>query len=213
MASGRRDKSMEPQQLRALVRCADDPNSSVGNHAADVDANPAESVRLAHLYLSPLARLFSLTSELDEMVRGLVFLNSFGWRKKVRSVLRTLADEKLRLQAIAPATRLRLRCRGGQRGIVTDAAAEHRANEAAAYDPEAGVRIQGRRIMAIIGECMDTYNTDFPELGLSEDEKSKFMTYFAGTLKDGWIPSKRSGSRLGVNHRICGADSWPSPGV
>jgi len=109
--------------------------------------------------------------------------------------LRTLADEKLRLQAIEPATRLRLRCRGGQRGIVTDAAAEHRAKAVEAYDPEAGVRDQGRRVMGIIGECMSTYNTDFPELGLSDEQKSIFKSYFAGTLKT--AGSHRSGAGRG----------------
>jgi hypothetical protein len=195
MSCGRRDKPMEPQQLRALARRPDDPNASVESYAADVDANPAESVRLARLYLSPLARLFNLTSELDEIVRGLVFLDSFGWKNKVRSILRTLADEKLRLQAIEPATRLRLRCRGGQRGIVTDAAAEHRAEAAKAYDPEAGVRDQGRRILQTMRECMDIYNTDFSEVGLSDDQKSISRNHIAG--KSNTRQSHRSGAGRG----------------
>jgi hypothetical protein len=195
MASRRRVKLTEPQQVRDLARRAEDPNASVGSDAADVDASPAKSVRLARLYLSPLARVFNLTSELDEMVRGLVFLDSFSWRNKVRSILRTLADEELRLKAIESAVRLALRCRGGQHGIVTEAAAEHRAEAAKAYDPEAGMRLQGRRVMGIIGECMSTYNTEFPELGLSDDQTSIFKSYFAGTLKT--AGSHRSGSGRG----------------
>jgi len=183
MACGRRDKPMEPQQLRALGRRPDDPNASVESDAADVDANPAESVRLARLYLSPLVRLFNLTSELDEMARGPVFLDSLSWKRKVRSVARTLAYEKLRLQAIEPATRLRLRCSGGQRDIATEAAAEHRGEAAEAYEPEAGVRVQLRKIMGIVGERMYTYNTDFSELGLSIDQKSVLMKHTEDKLK------------------------------
>jgi len=199
MASRRRDKSMEPQPLRALARRAEDPNGSEGSDAADVDANPAELVRLARLYLSPLTRLFNLTSELDEMVRGPLVLDAFDWRRKVRPVLRTLADEKLRLQAIEPAVRLALRCRGGQHGIVTEAAAEHSAEAAEAHDPEAGARVQLRKIMGIIGERMYTYNTDFSELGLSDDQKSIFMNYIGGRLNT--RRSHRSGAGRG-SHAI-----------
>lgn len=199
MASGRRDKPVEPQQSRALARRAEDPNASVGNAAADVDANPTESFRLARLYLSPLERLFNLTLELDEMVRCPVILDPFGWRNKARTISRTLADEKLRLQAIEPATRMRLRCRGGQRCIVTDAAVEHRAKAAEAYDPEAGVRNQGRRVLQIMRECMDIYHTDFSEVGLSDDQKSISRNHVAG--KSDTRQSHRSGADRG-SHAI-----------
>jgi hypothetical protein len=147
--------------------------------AGDVDAMG----RLARLYLSPLARLFDLAARLDEQVSGRWFHDQTVWKQEVASIVHTLRDEKLRLKAIEPAARMAMRSQGGQRRIVTDAAAELSTKVAEASNHHDGVKAQIRKLLGVMGERMIIYGTDFPELGLSDQEEFALKNHVADQLK------------------------------
>lgn len=177
MVTRRHENPDVPPDSRALARRPEGSNSNVATNAAGADADPAGSSRLAKLYLSPLARLFALSERFNDLVSGPRSHDPIGWRQGVSSVVRVLRDERLRLQAIDASTRMAMRCRGGQRRIASDSAADLAAKADGAYDHEAGVKAQIRNIHLIMGERMVIYGTEFPELELAEEEESLFMNY------------------------------------
>jgi hypothetical protein len=166
-----------------LARQPETPNPNGATDDAEVDAIPAASGRLAQLYLAPLANLFALSLRLDELVGARWTHNAIGRQREVASVVQTLSDESLRLRAVEPATRMALRCRGGYRRIIIDAAAELDAKAAEAYDHHAGVKAQIRKLLMVMGQRMATYGIEFPEVGLSDEEKRIFKSYFGDGIK------------------------------
>jgi hypothetical protein len=162
-------------KITALTRRADTPNGNVANDAKQDGASLESSARLAHLFLSPLARLFRLSPRLDELDGGLLIQDHAGWNRTGTIVEQTLKEEKLRLRAIEPATRMVVRSRGGSRRALADAAADI-AVKAESYTPDAGRRTQLRNAFLIMGERMVISGTPFPELGLTDEQEFEFKS-------------------------------------
>lgn len=177
MDDRRRKESKQPSGTGDWARPPETPNPNKATDGAGVDAIRSASCRLAQWYLSPLANLFALSLKLDDLVGVRWAHDAIGWRQGIVSVVEALRDAKLRLQAIEPAARMALRCRGGQGQIVADAEAELSARAAAAYDHHASVKALVRKSLEVMGQRMATYGTKFPEVGLSEEEERIFITH------------------------------------
>jgi hypothetical protein len=175
MANGR---SKKPQQSRSNWLApieASAPGPNVTSEGANENSMPAASDLPAGLYLAPLARLFDLTSDLDELFRGRGISDPLRRAAKVKSVLRTLADEKRRLRLINQGMDAEIQCRGGLRGTVIKAEQELSAKAAANYDPDEGLKRQFRRLLLICAETAVIYGTDFSEVVPNDEDRAVLM--------------------------------------
>ena len=175
MANGRNKKPTLPRRIGPTPKQEGAPGPNATSELAREDTTPAASDLRVNLYLAPLARLFDLTSDLDELFRPRGIPDHLCWTAKLRSVVRTLADEKRRLRMIKQGMDAAIQCLGGLRGTVINAEQERSAKAAANYDPDEGLKQQFRRLLLICAETADTYGTDFSEVVPNDEDRAVLM--------------------------------------